>query len=345
MMRDPDPPNPGASTPQPGGASGGPPLQRTCGTMPVHRRLLATDPAYAGARTRSENYHYALKRGDVSTRRTGITLIPVVVHVVYNTAAQNISSEQVQSQIDVLNRDFRKLNPDARGIPVAFTALAADTRIEFALASIDPDGAPTTGITRTATTRPSFTDDDGTKFSASGGSDAWPADAYLNLWVVPRLVSPFGDLLGYAQFPGGPPETDGVVIIQQAFGTLGTATPPFHLGRTTTHEVGHWLNLRHIWGDDDDGCNGSDFVDDTPNQGGPNYGTPSFPTLSCSNAPNGDLYMNYMDYVDDSAMFMFTSGQVARMQACLDADRSSIGASQPVEDPPTEPPPPEPSML
>ncbi len=138
-----------------------------------------------------------------------------------------------------------------------------------------------------------------------------------------------GGLLGYAQFPGGPAATDGVVALHSAFGTTGTAAAPFNLGRTTTHEVGHWLNLRHIWGDDGNGCSGSDFVADTPNQGGPNYGTPTFPRVSCDNGPNGDMFMNYMDYVDDAAMVMFSTGQVTRMQATLDGLRSTIGTSIP----------------
>ena len=114
------------------------------------------------------------------------------------------------------------------------------------------------------------------------------------------------------------------MILHSAFGTTGTATPPFHLGRTTTHEIGHFLNLFHIWGDDGDGCGGSDEVADTPNQGGPNYGTPAFPKLSCNNAPNGDLFVNYMDYTDDAAMFMLTTQQVLRMRAALDTERKGL---------------------
>jgi hypothetical protein len=133
-------------------------------------------------------------------------------------------------------------------------------------------------------------------------------------------------LLGYAQFPGGPPGTDGVVILNAAFGTTGTATAPYNLGRSATHEVGHWLNLRHIWGDTED-CSGTDFVDDTPNAQHPNYGKPTFPHISCTNGPNGDMFMNYMDYVDDAAMFMFTAGQVVRMQATLAGPRAPLVAN------------------
>ncbi len=133
-----------------------------------------------------------------------------------------------------------------------------------------------------------------------------------------------GGLLGYAQFPGGSPATDGVVILNTAFGTKGTATAPFNLGRSATHEIGHWLNLRHIWGDTEH-CEGTDFVEDTPNAQQPNFNKPTFPHISCNNGPNGDMFMNYMDYVDDDSMVMFTSGQVSRMSATLDGPRSSIG--------------------
>jgi len=248
-----------------------------------------------------------------------------VVHVVHKTAAQNISDAQIKSQIDVLTADFRKKNADVSSAPAAFAALTSDARIEFALASTDPSGNPTTGITRTPTAVNGFTDDDAVKSAATGGADPWPSDKYLNIWVC-QLA---GGLLGYAQFPGGPAATDGVVILHSAFGTKGTAAAPFNLGRTTTHEVGHWLNLRHIWGDDGTGCSGSDFVADTPNQAGPNFGTPAFPQVTCGNGPNGDMFVNYMDYVDDAAMVMFSAGQVTRMQATLDGLRSAIGAPTP----------------
>lgn len=301
-----------------------PAARRSCATMQVHERLLRTVPGYREVRDLSENQALRAAMYPMAGR-TGCTRIPVVVHVVYKTAAQNISDAQIKSQIDVLNADFRKKNSDVSTVPAAFAPLAADTRIEFELAKTDPSGNPTTGITRTATSVNAFSDDDAVKSSASGGADAWPADKYLNIWVC-QLA---GGLLGYAQFPGGPAATDGVVILHSAFGTTGTAAAPFNLGRTTTHEVGHWLNLRHIWGDDGTGCSGSDFVADTPNQGGPNYGTPTFPHVSCSNGPNGDMFMNYMDYVDDAAMVMFSSGQVTRMQAALDGLRSAIGTAIP----------------
>ncbi|MCB0535749.1 MAG: zinc metalloprotease, partial [Saprospiraceae bacterium] len=168
----------------------------------------------------------------------------------------------------------------------------------------------TNGIVRKSTTVNGFSTNDNVKFNSSGGSNIWDRNKYLNIWVCNLS----GGLLGYAQFPGGPASTDGVVCDYAYFGTINS-TPPFHLGRTATHEVGHWLNCYHIWGDDGSSCSGSDLVSDTPNQADENYGCPSFPTISCSNGPNGDMFMNYMDYTDDACMNVFTTGQKSRMQS------------------------------
>jgi len=298
-------------------------IRRACGTDHVHHRLLREVRGYAEARSGCENHAWRAARSS-GIGRAGCTTIPVVVHVVHKTTAENISDAQIHSQISVLNEDYRKKNGDVSTVPASFAPLATDARIEFELATVDPDGNPTDGIVRRKTTKASFGDNDEVKFQASGGSDAWPADQYLNIWVC--NLQPW---LGYAQFPGGPANTDGVVILHTAFGTSGTAQAPFNLGRTATHEVGHWLNLRHIWGDDGGGCSGSDFVADTPNQAGPNYGTPSGTIITCNNGPNGDMYMNYMDYVDDAVMVMFSAGQVTRMQATLDGLRSSVGTTRP----------------
>jgi hypothetical protein len=174
-------------------------------------------------------------------------------------------------------------------------------------------------VIRVKTTETAFQDDDGVKSSAAGGSDAFSPKKYLNIWVCTLA----GGLLGYAQFPGGPVSTDGVVVLNTAFGTKGSAKAPFNKGRTTTHEVGHYFNLRHIWGDTED-CSGGDLVADTPNAETPNFGKPTFPHVSCSNGPSGDMFMNYMDYVDDAAMFMFTAGQVQRMHVTCDGPRKGL---------------------
>jgi hypothetical protein len=290
--------------------------------MPLHRFLAATDDVYRANRREIESFSAAA----AATPPT-LTRVPVVVHVLYRTDAENISDAQVKTQIEVLNRDFRKTNADAAGVPEPFAALADDALVEFGLAVRDPDGGPTSGITRTRTTAVAFegtiAEMDRAIKATLGGAKAWPADRYLNVWVC----SLGGGLLGYAQFPGGPAATDGVVILNTAFGTGGTTEAPFDLGRTATHEVGHWLNLLHIWGDDDSACSGSDNVRDTPNQAGPNTGCPRFPRVSCANGPDGDMFMNYMDYTDDACMFMFSKGQVARMHAALSGPRASISTS------------------
>ena len=299
------------------------PTRRSCGAMEEHRRLLNEDPSYVAARSAIESATRAYEAREVM--RPGITQIPVVVHVVWHTAAQNISDAQIQSQIDILNGDFRMTNADVGNVPAVWQPLVADARVEFALASLDPAGASTTGVTRRETNVAGFAmNGNRIKSSAKGGTDPWPADRYLNIWVGQLS----GGLLGYAQFPGGPSATDGVVILHSAFGTSGTAAAPFDRGRTATHEIGHWLNLFHIWGDDGTGCNGTDEVDDTPNAAGPNFGCPTFPHVTCSNGPDGDMIMNYMDYTDDACMFMFTAGQVTRMQAALDGPRASIGSQE-----------------
>jgi hypothetical protein len=168
-----------------------------------------------------------------------------------------------------------------------------------------------------------FPIDDSMKNETTGGASPWDTTRYLNIWVCGLS----GGVLGYAQFPGGPPATDGVVILTSAFGRGGSARTPFDLGRTATHEVGHYLNLSHIWGEARvPTCQDSDFVDDTPNQFGPNFGKPTFPSSSCGNTPS-DMFMNYMDYVDDDTMCMFTPQQVLRMHTALEFSRSALGSA------------------
>ncbi len=298
-----------------------PPKRRQCATMVVHEKLSEEFPSYRANQDRIEQgIRRSIGTGQALRALRKLLTIQVVVHVVYKLPAENISDAQVKSQIAVLNKDFRATNPDKSKVPPVWNGLVADANLKFALAKKDPSGKATTGITRTTTTRDSFGSGNAVKKKAQGGVDAWPTDRYLNIWVC-NLAD---GLLGYAQFPGGPAATDGVVILYTAFGTSGAARPPFNLGRTATHEIGHWLNLRHIWGDRND-CGGTDFVPDTPNQQLPNTGKPTFPHVSCNNGPNGDMFMNYMDYVDDNAMFMFTPAQVLRMNATLAGPRKKVG--------------------
>jgi len=289
---------------------------RVCGTNEVLLRQLQEDPALRQRLDAIEDQTNQFMQSGAAHDRVVVT-IPVVVHVI-TTTAQVVTDAQIQSQINVLNADFRKLNSDVANVPSVFAGLAADAELNFCLAAQTPAGAATTGIQRRTTTLASFSTNDNVKRFSTGGLNAWDATKYLNLWVCNLS----GGVLGYAQFPGGTAATDGVVITYTGFGTTGSAAAPFNKGRTGTHEVGHWLNLYHIWGDDSPSCTGSDNCADTPNQADENYGCPAFPAVSCSNGPNGDMSMNYMDYTDDACMYMFTTGQKARMQA-LFATRGS----------------------
>ncbi len=295
---------------------------RNCGTMQYLEYLKSEDPALEQRMEKNEINIQQWIQNAPEVSSSAIITIPVVVHVVYYTSTENISTAQVQSQIDILNEDFRRLNADASNTPSAFQSIAADSEIEFCLATIDPNGNSTTGITRTSTSQSSFSTNDNVKYSSSGGIDAWNTAEYLNIWVCDLS----GGLLGYAQFPGGNSSEDGVVCDVAYFGNIGTATSPFELGRTTTHEVGHWLNLRHIWGDAN--C-GDDYCNDTPTQQSSNSGCPSFPSTSnCSaNGSNGDMFMNYMDYTYDACMNLFTQDQKTRMIAAINTSRSGLLSS------------------
>jgi len=241
--------------------------------------------------------------------------IPVVVHVVYNNATQNISAAQIQSQIDVLNQDYRRLNADRTNTPSQFSGVAADINIEFKLACVDPQGNPTSGIIRTSTSATGFAvaynadmsiNETATGVKYTPGAAPWPSNQYLNVWTCN-----FTDqTLGYATFPWQQSPVDGIVLAYNATGTTGTLQPRFNKGRTATHEIGHWLNVFHIWGDAN--C-GNDQVADTPTQQTANFNCPAFPHVTCSN--QGDMSMNYMDYTDDACMNLFTSGQRDRMRA------------------------------
>lgn len=252
-----------------------------------------------------------------------VIVIPTVIHIVWssNEPQSNITDEQIQSQLDVLNADFRRKNADTVNTRDIFKSIAADIQVEFRLATVDPDGQPTTGIERRETSRTSFsTGNDEMKFEAQGGLDAWDPGHYLNMWVVSSLGS---GILGFAQPPALLPfarSTDGVVIADQYFGTMGTARFPFNGGRTTTHEVGHWLNLNHPWGpgNNSTNCNTDDGVSDTPPTPEPNYAC-SFNANSCAtDSPDlPDMVENFMDYTNDACMNIYTEGQKARVYSIL----------------------------
>jgi len=244
--------------------------------------------------------------GDPTPDNLGVISIPVYVHVLYNGSQENISDSQINSQMAVLNNDFRKTNSDANQVPSEFASLVADSEIEFTLA----------GVTRKATTKTSWGTNDSMKSSSNGGVDPITPETHLNIWVC----NIGGGILGYAQFPGGNSSTDGVVVGHNYFGTQGYVSAPFDKGRTATHEVGHYLNLRHIWGDGR--CRQDDYVSDTPSSDGPNYGCPSYPTVNCK---SNDMTMNYMDYTNDACMYMFSEGQKTRMRAIFAAGGARDG--------------------
>ena len=234
----------------------------------------------------------------VNLRNDETILIPVVFHIVYEDDADNLPLWVIESQLAVLNEDFQRLNQDQDDQ----WPQAGNPKISFVLAAYDPEGNPSSGIIRIKTDSTSFRrHNDPIKFNHSGGSDAWPATDYLNIWVG-NLE---GNYLGYAQFPGGGRDsTDGIVINTRNFGR----TSDTQLGRTATHEVGHWLNLNHIWGI---GCGIDDGVADTPDAAYPSYGC----QLNKHTCGSLDMVKNFMDLSNDNCMNLFTQGQVDRMRA------------------------------
>ncbi len=287
--------------------------QRQCGAQEVLERQLKEDPTLA---QRMNEIEYFTERfaTDPSAGRlvNGVIEIPVVVNVLYKTSAQNISDAQINSQITVLNNDYQALNADYNSVPALFQPVrAGNIGVRFVLDK----------VVRKSTSKSSWTTNDAMKKAANGIVPTSPTTK-LNMWVCNLS----GGILGYAQFPGGNSATDGVVIDDNAFGSTGTVIAPYHKGRTATHEVGHWMNLRHIWGDSN--C-GNDLVGDTPQANTANYGCPSYPHKStCSGKPT-EMTMNYMDYTDDACMYMFSGGQKTRMQAVFAAGGPRNSFAQP----------------
>jgi hypothetical protein len=243
----------------------------------------------------------------------GVIQIPVVVNVLYKTNAQNISDAQIQSQITALNQDFSATNSDYSSVPVVFESVrSGDIGIEFVLDR----------VIRLKTKTQNWPINDAMKKASKGGINPTDPATKLNIWVC-NLTSGY---LGYAQFPGGNAATDGVVIDDNAFGTIGNLYADYNKGRTATHEVGHWLNLRHIWGDTN--C-GNDLVADTPVHPSSNFGCPTNATTTSCGPAHLMMTMNYMDYTDDACMYMFTAGQSERMHAIFLAGGPRNSFAQP----------------
>ncbi len=275
---------------------------RRCASDEVLQAQLAADP---GLRQRMDEIETFTQRyiNNLESARmlpNGDIEIPVVFNVLYKTNAQNVSLSQLQSQIDVLNADFAASNSDYGNAPAEFQGVrSGDINVRFVLDN----------VVRVKTKKSQWATNNAMKFSSQGGIDATDPTTKLNIWVC----NMGGGILGYAQFPGGNSATDGVVLDDNATGDEGSAAAPYGLGRTATHELGHWLNLRHIWGD---ATCGNDLVGDTPVHTSYNGGCPAYPkNSSCGGTIHAMMTMNYMDYTYDACMYMFSAGQKVRMQA------------------------------
>ena len=283
---------------------------RGCASHEVLEEQLRQDPSLAQRMQQIEKFTTeAIRTGKLVN---GKIQIPVVVNVLYKTTAENISLAQIQSQIDVLNKDFNATNSDFNQVPTTFSAVKANIGISFVLDAVN----------RKYVNKTSWGTNDAMKKTSTKGIAPTSPTTKLNLWVC----TIGGGILGYAQFPGGSSATDGVVIDSKYLGTTGRATAPFNKGRTATHEVGHWMIVRHIWGDTS--C-GSDLVSDTPTHNTANYGIPAFPHYStCSGSPI-EMTMNYMDYTDDAGMYMFSNGQKNRMLSIFASGGARFSFAQP----------------
>ena len=286
--------------------------RKSCPSEEIRAELLKNDAKararFAAIEAGTEKFIQAKKLGRVLA--DGSVDIPVVVNVLYRTTAENLSDARIAEQIDVLNKDFGATNSDVNKIPAEFASVAAgDTKVRFRLVK----------TVRKSTSVRSWKTNDAMKKASTKGIDATDPTQYFNIWVVGDM----GSILGYATFPESAGLwNDGVVLASKYTGVTG-ATAPYNLGRTATHEVGHYLNLRHIWGD---ATCGNDFVADTPTQTGSNGGSPTYPLYNtCGGVQRSVMFMNYMDYVYDSAMYMFSAGQRDRMQAVVAAGGARAG--------------------
>lgn len=286
--------------------------QRQCSSQDVLEEQLKADPSLRQRMDEIENFTQRAIANPAQYRLVnGVIEIPVVFNVLYRTAAQNVSLAQLQSQIDVLNEDFAATNADYNLTSTYNSVKSGNIGVRFVLDQVK----------RRSTTKTSWSTNDAMKKSAQGIAPTSPTTK-LNIWVC----NMGGGILGYAQFPGGASATDGVVLDDNATGRTGTAAAPFNKGRTATHEVGHWMNLRHIWGD---ATCGNDQVSDTPTHNTANYGCPAAGHLStCAGTPV-EMTMNYMDYTNDACMYMFSAGQKSRMLAVFAVGGARNSFAQP----------------
>ena len=302
-----------------------------CGSVSIIEDRIKNNPQLALDFELFKATLLANKESEAAGYRAGSdpVYIPVVFHIVHNGDAlgvqENITDAQAISQIDAMNRDYTSSNTNTSLVPTPFQSLIADCNIKFCLAKFDESGNITTGVIRHQFTNTTWNDENDIDGNLKPAT-IWDPSKYLNIWSINMggsLAS--SGVLAYSSFPGfGAADADGIVVRYNALGTTGNMAAGLNTGKTISHEVGHWLSLLHVWGFDD-GCNDiGDFIDDTPDQGDLNFGCPTFPSISCTNGPNGDMFMNHMDYSDDVCRVMFTLGQSARMQSTLNGSRISI---------------------
>lgn len=300
-------------------------VAQKCGLDHLQQELINENPEYQQELRELEEQ--VLESQLSSQNRTVNTYsIPVVFHIIHRGEAigqgRNLSEARILSQLEILNEDFSRTNIDASNTPGTFAGVAANTNIEFCLASVDPFGNPTNGITRHQ-----YNNITGISYIANTikPNTGWAPLKYLNIWV---LEMPDASILGYSFLPTSTmvgSSRDGLVVDYNRFGFINGSNK----GRTATHELGHYLGLKHMWGDNDSngnpiGCSSDDGITDTPNSAAPYYNCPSFGLSTCSGV---DMHMNYMDYVNDNCMNLFTEGQAAVMQGVLNNQRSALIAN------------------
>lgn len=256
--------------------------------------------------------------------------IPIVFHIVYESDDQNLGDAILLSQLEVINEDFTRVHPRTKELPKKFNQKVASPGIRFCLASTDPLGNPSTGIIRVPTTvenvgnqSAKIRGDRIIKDSELGGSSPWDEELYLNVWIGQRD----DDITGDATFPNDPDETEfeGIVLDYRVVGNNPDQEGPFNKGRTLTHEIGHYLNVFHLYGSETGCFTDDDFVEDTPTQFGPYFGSCEEAVFSCGSQ---DMDTNFMNFRDDDCLFYFTKGQVDRMLFTLFNERYELINSQ-----------------